>query len=500
MKLIECVPNFSEGRDAAVVDAIVDAMLGVGGVHLLDREMDADHHRSVVTLAGEPEAVAEAAVRGVGVAAARIDLRIHKGAHPRVGAADVVPFIPLQGVTLEECVRLAEWAGEEIWRRFQVPVYLYEAAARRADRRGLEVIRRGQFEALLAEAESNPDRRPDIGEARLHPSAGATVVGARKFLIAYNINLDTADVEVARKIGKTIRTSSGGLPAVKAMGVMISNPDRAQVSMNLTDFETTSLATIWHTVTEEAAKYGAKPVESELIGLIPRQAVEGAAAEFLRLTVFDSDRVVENRLATVMGRTPASLATMLDPFLQALASEAPAPGGGSAAAASGAMAAALGHMVSRLAIAKASKAHPDLPPDAVWTAAAAEFAALSAELARATDRDSEAFLAIRDAWRMAKGTPEEKQRRAAAIERATVGAAEVPLAVAARCKQLEVRIKAVQPIAPPAMASDLTTAAALAQAGFSGARDNVVINLDSLPAESPDRIRLERELARIVAL
>lgn len=504
MRLIESVPNFSEGRDAAVVDAIVAAMLGVPGVYLLDREMDADHHRSVISLAGEPEKVAEAVVRGVGVAAARIDLRKHQGAHPRLGAADVVPFVPLQGVTLEECVALAEWAGAEIWRRFQVPVYLYEAAAKRPERRNLEAVRKGQFEGVREQVKTDPDRQPDFGppfeQAGLHPSAGATIVGARKFLIAYNINLDTADLEVARRIAKIIRASSGGMPAVKAMGVMLAHPPRAQVSMNLTDFETTSIATVWRAVSAEAAKLGAKAVESELIGLVPQKALESAAAELLQLTVFDTERVVENRVATVMAAAaaPVSLAAGLAPFLTALASEEPAPGGGSAAAAAGAMAAALGQMVARLALKKARKANPEAPTP--WEELGEEMTKMSAELARATDEDSAAFLAIRDAWRLPKTTAEEQAARSATIQAATVRAAEVPLGVAVRCRRLMDRLREVRGQAPPAMASDLTTALALAQAGFRGACDNVRINVETLPEGAPLRQRLQGDLERLQAV
>ncbi|MGA9181670.1 MAG: glutamate formimidoyltransferase, partial [Candidatus Acidiferrales bacterium] len=217
-RLVECVPNFSEGRDAAKIDAIVAAMREVPGIYLLDRESDADHNRSVITIAGEPEAVAEAALRGVGQAAQLIDLTRHSGAHPRMGATDVVPFIPVEGVSIEDCVALAKKVGRAIWERYKIPVYFYEAAAQRPDRANLENIRKGQFEGLLAEVPKNPERAPDIGEARLHPTAGATVVGARKFLVAYNINLNTPDIEIAKKISKNIRFSNGGLRYVKAMG------------------------------------------------------------------------------------------------------------------------------------------------------------------------------------------------------------------------------------------------------------------------------------------
>src|SRR5438477_8262326 len=240
-QLIECVPNFSEGRDAAKIDAIVQAVLSVPEVVLLDRESDADHHRSVLTFAGPPGPVSSAAFRAVESAVALIDLTRHQGAHPRIGAADVVPFIPIEGVSLEECIQLAERLGLEIWDKLRVPVYLYEAAAKRPERVNLENIRRGQFEALVKEMGADPARAPDCGDPVCHPTAGATVVGARKFLIAYNINLGTADVGVAKRIAKTIRYSSGGFRYVKSMGVTLASRNLAQVSINLTDFEQTPM-------------------------------------------------------------------------------------------------------------------------------------------------------------------------------------------------------------------------------------------------------------------
>jgi glutamate formiminotransferase len=256
--LVECVPNFSEGRDASKVDAIVRALLAGGEVYLLDREMDADHNRSVVTLVGSREAIGQAALRGIGKAAELIDLNHHQGAHPRLGATDVVPFIPIRGVRLDDCVRIAEWVAEQAWLSFGIPTYLYEAAARAEERRNLENIRRGQFEGVREEVRTNPGRRPDFGpeEPGLHPTAGATVVGARKFLIAYNINLATSDVALAKSIAKKIRASSGGFACVKAMGVDLKARNLAQVSMNLTDFEQTSVGTVSDAVAREAAVAG----------------------------------------------------------------------------------------------------------------------------------------------------------------------------------------------------------------------------------------------------
>src|SRR5499426_1376214 len=263
--LVECVPNFSEGRDKAKVDAIVDAMK-MNGVYLLDREMDADHNRCVITLVGEREAIQEAAIRGVGKAAELIDLTKHQGAHPRVGATDVVPFIPIDGVTIEDCVALARRVGEEIWKRYRIPVFFYEAAATRPDRVNLENVRRGQFEGLRLEMKRNHDRQPDVGEPKLHPTAGVTVVGARKFLIAYNINLNTPDVSIANKIARAIRFSSGGLRYVKSMGVELKARNLAQVSINLTDFEQTPMHRVYEMVKREAERYGVMPVGSEIVG------------------------------------------------------------------------------------------------------------------------------------------------------------------------------------------------------------------------------------------
>src|SRR5207342_3063633 len=343
--LVECVPNFSEGRDQAKVDAIVDAMK-MPGVYLLDREMDTDHNRCVITLVGEREPVQEAAIRGVGKAAELIDLTQHQGAHPRMGAADVVPFIPIDGVTIEDCVAMARHVGEQIWKRYQVPVYLYEAAATSPERQNLENIRRGQFEGIRADIATNPARKPDFGELRVHPSAGATVVGARKFLVAYNVFLNTTDVDIAKKIAKAVRFSNGGMRFVKGAGFLVRG--LAQVSMNLTDFEQTPVHRVFEMVKREAARYGVIPVSSEIVGLIPQKALEQAAEWFLQVENFDSSLILENRLAAVMGGKVAvgGLRAGAEPFIEQLAAPTATPGGGSAAAASAAMAAALGGMVA----------------------------------------------------------------------------------------------------------------------------------------------------------
>jgi glutamate formiminotransferase len=294
--IVECVPNFSEGRDRTVIDAIVAAVRSVDGVAVLDVTLDADHHRSVVTFAGASEAIGEAAFRAVAQATQSIDLTKHAGVHPRIGAADVVPFVPVAGVTLQDCVRIAEDLGARIWNRLGVPVYLYEAAARRSQCVRLENIRRGGFEGLREQTRTNSERQPDIGGPELHPTAGATVVGARKFLIAYNINLDTPDVEIARRIARAIRQSSGGLSCVKAIGVLLASRNQAQVSMNLTDFEVTPVHRVFDRVRAEAARYGVSVAASEIVGLIPRHALESAAAHYLQIDAFRGELVLENRL------------------------------------------------------------------------------------------------------------------------------------------------------------------------------------------------------------
>jgi glutamate formiminotransferase len=465
-RLIECVPNFSEGRDGAKVDALIAAVRSVAGVVFLDREMDADHNRSVLTFAGSPEAVSEAALRAVGKAVESIDLNHHSGVHPRIGAADVVPFVPIEGVTLEECVRIATRVGEEIWRRFQVPVYFYEAAARRPDRVNLENLRRGQFEGLRDEVASNPDRAPDAGEPRLHPTAGATVVGARKFLIAYNINLGTPDVGIAKRIARAIRYSSGGFRYVKAMGVPLASRNLAQVSMNLTDFEQTPIQRVFEAVCAEAERSGVSVVGSEIVGLIPKRALEMAAEFYLRLENFRPAVVLENRLAE-------AAASGLGEFLDALAAPSATPGGGSASAAAGAMAAALGAMVAALA-----------------RRDGAEFESARKFLAEAVDRDTEAFNGVMAAYRIPKA------ERAPHLEEALHHAATVPLEVAERSSALDRQLAALQREAPARFSSDLETARALARAAAAGALANVRINLESI-AEEGFRRACEERLAKL---
>jgi len=472
--LVECVPNFSEGRDKSKVDAIVDAMK-MPGVYLLDREMDADHNRCVITLVGDRDAIQEAAIRGVGKASELIDLNVHSGAHPRMGAADVVPFIPIDGVTVEDCVAIANHVGEEIWKRYQIPVYLYESAARIPERQGLENIRRGQFEGIRAEIATNPARRPDIGEPRVHPTAGATVVGARKFLIAYNVFLNTPDVDIAKKIAKAVRFSSGGLRFVKGAGFLVRG--QAQVSMNLTDFEQTPIHRVFEIVKREAARYGAMPVSSEIVGLIPKKALEDAAEWFLQVENFDSSLILENRLAAVMGGKMAvgGLRAGVEPFVEQLAAPTATPGGGSASAAAGAMAAGLAAMVASMS--RGKKAY--LQYESQLSAAIAALTPLREELKAAIDADAESYNSVMKAYKTAKSAADEKSGEAM-IEVALKEATTIPLSVAEKAHQITQLAKSLEPITNPNMKSDLTTAAALAMAAITGALANVEINLASI--------------------
>jgi glutamate formiminotransferase / formiminotetrahydrofolate cyclodeaminase len=453
-QLVECVPNFSEGRDAAKIDAIVASILAVPEIALLDRESDADHNRSVLTFVGPPAAVAEAAFRSVETAVALIDLTTHQGAHPRIGAADVVPFIPIGGVTLEDCVKLAERLGNEIWTKLKVPVYHYEAAAKRPERVNLENIRRGQFEALLKEMGTAPERQPDCGDAVCHPTAGATVVGARKFLIAYNVNLGTPDVAIAKKIAKTIRFSSGGFRFVKSMGVTLASRNLAQVSINLTDFEQTPMHLVYETVRREAERYGVPVVGSEIVGLIPKKALEMSAEYFLRFENFRPELVLENRIAEAMASRGG-----LPEFLDALAAPTATPGGGSASAAAAAMGAALGAMVTRLAKQDSGSFEED-----------------RRFFTEAVELDAEAFQKVMAAYKR------PKEERAPFVEEALHAAAEVPLQVLERAAAMLTRLERL--VIPAKFGSDLAVAKALTVAAKAGVLENVRINLDSIKDEA----------------
>ena len=295
-EVVECVPNFSEGRRKDVVEKIVSAIGSVSGVRVLDQEMDADHNRSVITFIGDLRSVAEAAFQGAKAAVALIDMNQHHGAHPRVGALDLLPFIPIQGVTMEVCVALARAVGKRIADELRVPVYLYEAAATRPDRKALPDVRRGEYEGLKVEIETNPDRKPDFGPSRFHPTAGACIVGARPVLIAWNVNLKTKDMGIAKRIAKAIRESDGGLPAVRAKGFELADRGLVQVSMNMLDYRKTSLVATFEAIRSLAAKEGVEIAESEIIGLVPLDALLEGATQYFKLARFHREQILETRL------------------------------------------------------------------------------------------------------------------------------------------------------------------------------------------------------------
>jgi len=383
-----------------------------------------------------------------------------------------VPFIPIEGVSIEDCVAMARHVGAEIWKRFEIPVYLYEAAATSPERQNLENIRRGQFEGIRAEIATNPARKPDFGDPRVHPRAGATVVGARKFLIAYNVFLNTPDVEIARKVAKAVRFSSGGMRFVKGAGFLVRG--LAQVSMNLTDFEQTPIARVFELVKREAARYGAAPVASEIVGLIPKKALEQAAEWFLQVENFDSSLILENRLAAVMGGKMAvgGLRAGVEPFVEQLAAPTATPGGGSAAAASGAMAAGLANMVASMS--RGKKAYVQYERE--LSDAIARLSQLREELKTAIDADAESYNSVMKAYKQAKESSDGNEMIQAALKLATG----VPLGVAEKAKTIEQIAEQLKPITNPNMKSDLTTAIALAQAAITGALANVDINLESI--------------------
>ena len=299
-KIVECIPNFSEGRDTEIIDQIVSAITAVPGAVLLGRESDADHNRSVVTFVAPPDRVVDAAIAGAKKASELIDLNRHSGEHPRMGATDVIPFVPISGVSMDECVQLARECGERMWRELSIPVYLYEKAARTPARENLAAIRKGQFEGIRDEIATNEARRPDFGEPRVHPSAGITAVGARPPLIAYNVNLGTSDVEVANRIARAVRHQTGGLRYVKALGFELKDRGIVQVSMNMVNYEGTPLFRAFEMIRREAERYGVPVVGSEIVGLVPQAALNAAADFYLQLENFSSEQILEQKLQAAM--------------------------------------------------------------------------------------------------------------------------------------------------------------------------------------------------------
>lgn len=463
--LVECIPNFSEGRRLEVVEAIRGAIQAIPGIHILDQHSDHDHNRTVITFVGPPQAAADAAFAGMAKAAELIDLDHHQGEHPRIGATDVVPFVPIRGITQDDCIQLARQLGQRAADELGLPIYLYEAAATSPDRTNLEAIRHGEYEGLKAAIKTDTERAPDFGPAELGP-AGATVIGVRAPLIAYNVYLTTDDVGIAKKIARVIRHSSGGFHFVKSIGLLVDG--RAQVSMNLTDFTKTPMARVVETIRREAARYGVAIHHSELVGLAPQASLIDAAQWYLQMDQFEPDQVLETRLFEAIGDAGEAE----DSFLDRLAAGTPTPGGGSAAAHVGATAAALVAMVARLTVGK--KAYAEV--EARMRDVTQQAERLRSDLTKAVDRDAAAFDAYMAARKLPKDTEQDKATRAEAIEQATHGAAAVPLDVAHMALAVLKLAAEVAETGNTNAASDAGAAAAMAGAALVAAGLNVRIN------------------------
>ncbi|MFO0775418.1 MAG: glutamate formimidoyltransferase [Nitrospiraceae bacterium] len=420
--LIECVPNFSEGRDPAVVQAFVDAVTSVPEVWLLHRTSDSDHHRSVLTFAGAPDAVGEAAYRAVAVAAKRIDLRTHRGEHPRVGATDVVPFVPLQGSTMADCIVVAESVAARIGRDLAVPTFLYEAAAKHPDRSRLEVIRRGGLAGLADRMARDSAWRPDFGPPNPHPTAGVTVVGARKLLVAFNVNLDSQDLTAAQAIAKTIRASGGGLPGVKALGLLLASRSQVQVSMNLVDLDRTPLHEAVAAVRREATARGIAVADGELIGLIPQHAVAAAAQAGLSLRQLEAGQILESQLSTAQRASPRISDQTVGALLRAVGAHEPIPAGAAVCATGGALAAQLAAKVLRVIAARTAG-----DPSPTMQKQIATLDSCAWALLEAADRDAEVYRAYLDVRRATKGADVADADRMARREAALVAATHPPV-------------------------------------------------------------------------
>jgi len=470
MALVECVPNFSEGRDLTVIAAIRDAIAATAGAHVLDVSSDPSHHRTVITFVATLEAAVPAALAAMRVARDRIDLTKHQGEHPRIGATDVVPFIPLDGATMDDCVALARELGAAAFEQLGIPVYLYERAASTPARENLADVRRGEFEGLRDEVRTNAARRPDFGGAELHPTAGATAIGARPFLVAYNIYLgDKSNLPVAKEVAKAIRGSSGGLRYVKGLGMEVDG--QAQVSMNLVDTEKTPLHRVFDFVKAEAAAYGVAPTWSEIVGLVPERVMLEAGARHIQLRGFSKAMLLETKV-----RSALEGGESVDGFLSRVASPEPTPGGGSVAAHAGALGAALAQMVAGLTVGKKKYAAVDEEMKALSLQASA----LRRQLTGLVERDAASYERVRAAYAMPKEPVEAVEARADAIRDALLYAAEVPLETARAAVDVASLAAACAERGNTNAVTDACVAALLAEAACKGAVLNVRINVASL--------------------
>jgi len=500
--LVECVPNFSEGRTVEVVRALVACVESAPGVFLLDQEMDWDHHRSVLTYVGSPDATAEAAVNLARKARDLIDLRTHQGGHPRVGATDVVPFIPIRGITMDDCIALAKRVGQRIGSELDIPVFLYERASSRPGRVNLEDIRRGGLEGLAQRMAGDPAWTPDFGPPSMHPTAGATVVGVRPSLIAYNVDLQGEDLATAKAIAKSVRASGGGLPAVKAIGVEMKSRRRVQVSMNLTNVDDTPIHTAFDAVKREAAQHGIEVERSEIIGLVPQAALLQVVQARLQLKGFTPDQVLETRLEKVLSEKPPSRGDWnegLSRFLSAVSAGTPTPGGGSVASLGGALAASLGLMACRATVATQQRTQGSATPSPNFSEMEERLTTLQQRMAQLIHADAAAYEAVLKGYRMPKDHPSRAQAIAESLRVAT----EVPLESASLADETAMLLVELRDRVKPAVKPDLKVGLLMAVAAIAGGVENADENLKALqnqpvPAELRQRVEYLRE--RLVEL
>jgi glutamate formiminotransferase/formiminotetrahydrofolate cyclodeaminase len=487
MKMVECVPNFSEGRRTEVVQAIRDAIGAVEGVSVLDVSSDASHNRTVITFVAPVESAVDAAFAGIKAAAERIDLCSHKGEHPRIGATDVVPFVPLEGSTMEDCIALARELGERVGRELQIPVYLYERAATQPARENLADVRRGEFEGLRDELGKNPARNPDFGPAKIHPTCGAIAIGARPFLVAYNIYLGPAsNLPIAKNVAKAVRGSSGGFRYVKGLGLEVDG--QAQVSMNLVDTEKTPLHNAFDFVKLRAAAEGAQVTWSEIVGLVPERVLVDAAVNHLQLKQFTTAQLLERQVRETM-----SGGQSVTGFIASVASADPVPGGGSVAAHAGALAAALAQMVAGLTVGKKKYA----AVDAEMKSVALDAVALGNRLAALVKRDADAYAKVSAAYKLPKEPADAARQRAETITAALIEAAEVPLETARCCVEVLKLASAAAEKGNSNAVTDAGVAALLADAACRGAVYNVRVNVQALDDKSKGS-GLERDAGELV--
>jgi len=468
-KFVECVPNFSEGRDLNKINQIVDAARAVPGVIVLDVEKDADHNRTVLTFIAPVDTASEAMFAATKKAAELIDLNHHKGEHPRMGATDVAPFIPVMETTIQECIALAEKTGERIGRELDIPVYLYDCAAKVEYRRNLAKVRKGQFEGLREIIGKDTEHIPDYGPNRIHPTAGAVAVGARNQIVNFNINLDTADMDFAKKLAKKIRASSGGLPCVRGKEIFLESKKQAQISTVLTDYKTTSVERVMQEIKKEIEPEGIKITGTELIGLTTQDAITDYMVENLKVGDFHKeDQVLETKLLKLLSSWESGANMMID----ALADDNPTPGGGSAGAISGAMGCALGQMAANITL-KGKKLAEEKKP--ALRSLAANLAAHRVRLQKCNTDDSASF----DLFMAAAKLPKEAPERARKMEDALHHAAEVPLETARLCSEALSGIRVCEDILSKRVFSDFRSGEHLLCAGIRCAAENVLINTSS---------------------